>query len=355
MDELLKGGYEVVAVVRRPDIAALLLPDHVGRVTIATRDDLEATGGQGALAIVNLAYVKSAPPHRVRSENRALIESVHRLAQLQSCPHVVQVSTLAVFGYGFTRQPVPEPAPVLKGNLYIETKAQAERWLVRRAVRYGYQLSIVRLGNVIGPAQPAWTGNLAQRLLEGRPVGYLGRLGFSNTTYAGNAAAYIRSLVKQTTETSTWPVRYHHVAEFAHHTWEEYIAAVENAIGVQRVMTSIPESARGTWVRPIVRAMRRTYRGVTGTYARALLGRLPAWWLFDWFLARLKTSDLGAHWEVRSDVGDDDATLYEILSSSVAVRPHVLENWVPRITWDVAMNEIGAWLGDAGYLVRRDA
>jgi nucleoside-diphosphate-sugar epimerase len=354
IEALLDSDFEVMAVTRRPDVASILLGHQLKRIALATPAEAEHARGD-VEAVINLAYVKTALPHRLSHETKALAESVDRIAVSRRTPRVIHVSTIAVFGFDLRIPPKPVAAPQLRGNPYIETKAATEELMSRAAKARGYSLAIVRLGNVIGPGSPTWTVSLAQRLLECRPVAYSDRLGFSNTTYVGNVAAYLVHLVRVSADELNAFGHYHHHVEFAHRSWAEVLAPIERTMGVSRRVVASVGSARQRSLRAQVFALlRSTYRRTAGWYVRALLGRFPRWSWLGVFVSRMKAlEDPLAH--VRAPApSEDDQTFARIMEATACVQPHVLRGWTPPADFETAIQRINDWLTYAGYVVRRN-
>ncbi len=355
LQELLASGYDVIAVTRRPDLAQVLLGDQAARTRIVASDRAVREAGTEARVVMNLAYVKTVAPQHARAENRRLVELVDGLATATRCPHVIHASTLAVFGVPLRARPRPVAVPRRRDDLYVDLKSQAEAWLRDLAQRSGYQLSIVRLGNVIGPGSPTWVAALAQRLLEGKPLGWAGRYGPSNATYAANIGHYFRHLAERPADGLARFGRYHHLSEFAAHSWDDVVTALERAVGIARVSAAPDRAERASRPARLVAALRRVYAGRAGSYARVALHRLPGWLGVDGLLARAKaTRDLGATVR-RAPLAAGDAALCDFLAGDVGAPAHVLPDWTPAVPFAAALEEIRRWLDAAGFVVARDA
>jgi nucleoside-diphosphate-sugar epimerase len=361
VQELLAAGHEVIAVTRQPELAQVLLGEQAARTRIVASDTAVREVRTEAQVVVNLAYVKTVDPHRARAENRRLVELVDGLATATGCPHVIHASTIAVFGVPLRERPGPVAVPRRRDDLYVDLKSQAEAWFEDLARRSAYQLSIVRLGNVIGPGSLAWVAALAQRLLEGKPLGWTHRYGPSNATYATNIGHYFRHLAERPAAGLAPFGVYHHLSEFAAHSWDELLTTLERTLGIARV-SAVPNGdarasgaggARGA--ARLVGALRRVYAGPAGSYARAALDRLPRWLGVDRLLARAKaTRDLGAALR-RPRLAAGDAALCDFLAGDIVAPAHVVADWTPAVPFAVALEEIGRWLDAAGFVVARDA
>src|SRR3989454_917647 len=131
--ELLSAGYDVVAVTRNPELAAVLLNGHAARVRIVPSDAAVRAVSGRAEVVINLAYIKSAPPHRAAAANRRLVDLVHDPAIATTAPRVVHASTIAVFGVPLRRPPSPVATARRRDDLYVDLKCQAEDRLRRAA------------------------------------------------------------------------------------------------------------------------------------------------------------------------------------------------------------------------------
>jgi nucleoside-diphosphate-sugar epimerase len=349
---LLAAEYEVVAVSRRPATASIVFGDLADRVAFASID--EATEGIGdAFAVLNLAYVKETKMEEAYRANRDLVDAVVAAAVSSGAGRIIHTSTLAVFGYDLGVRVQPASVRWHPEDPYVETKTLAEHRLVDATSKAGKKLAIVRLGNVIGPGSPAWVAGLAQRTLEGRPVAYEGRDGFSNATYVDNVADYLRFLVAEPGAILDAFGAYHHLAEFSSHRWGELREAIAAATGAGRDV--VVESAAGSEGSDgsTVQALRsRARRGRTGGYLRAFFGAASrSRWVRE-AVARGRASV----WEVTRPMpltADDEAFL-RIMSVTREFRSHVIASWQPPVSFERAIAEIEEWLGSAGYSLRRD-
>jgi nucleoside-diphosphate-sugar epimerase len=353
ISELLRCGFEIVAVVRDPALATILLGEQAGQVEIVTWDTDVPTISKTADVLINLAYIKTALPHRVTFENRRLVSLLRDLATTTSCPHVIHASTIAVFGTQFDGIPTPKAVSLRRDSLYAETKCQAEAWLGDAARKAGFMLSIVRLGNVIGPGSPIWTASPAQRLLEGKVIGWAGRSGPSNATYVENLARYFADLSVAPLDVLRSFGQYHHLTEFAAHRWEEVFTPMAEAIGVEQVLVRRKAgSGRASAKDAMVRYLRQFYAGRGGSYLRAGFGYLPTFGVFDRWLSRFKVSQTLGERLQDATVAADDAAFCDFVAGPVIATPHLLPAWDPPVSFAEAMSRIELWLVKAGYVVR---
>ena len=346
---LLDSGTRIVSVINNPVSSKILLSHHAGAVELVTQE--QARLQSDVRAVINLAYVRAASPHRAYRDNERLMRHVHEAAIRTRCERVIHASTIAVFGFEPADSPTPVPAPVRPGDFYIETKTRAEHLLVEQAKESGYQLSIVRIGNVVGPGSAAWTASLAQRLLEAKPL--LRTSGYSNATYVENIGAYLTHLSNTPkTELARFGT-YHHLTEFAHHSWDEFISAIEDTVGLKRVGVDSVRSASGARLsHSFGAALKQAYRGRLGGYARTVLSRLPMQEQLDAAFTRVKELDAPEGHLEGPRITPDDALFLGILAGRVLIEPHTIPGWTPPVAFNTALERIADWLNASGYAIR---
>jgi len=354
IEELSSHGFSVVAVVRDSVTTRMLLPSLHEKAEVVMMGDTKwvQNGHEEVAGIVNLAYVKNLSNFGFRSMNRNLIEGIHRCAMTSRARRVVHVSTQAVFGYSFKTRPTPRRVRENKIDPYIETKIQAEHLWERLASAASYNLAIVRLGNVIGPGSPAWTGRLAQRILEGRVLPSDEQSGYSNATYVKNVANYVKHiLTRDPVELNTFG-SYHHLAEFSPYSWYEILYPMAEAIG--RGLVSVREAQRARRLRKELpgRLIRVASASSAGQRLRSILLRLPRTPLLENVVEKLKGLRISDDHLMRPGIQDaSDRALMDILRSDVRFDSHTLGSWVPPIDFSEAMLEICEWLKEANYTI----
>jgi nucleoside-diphosphate-sugar epimerase len=350
LDDLLARGRRIVAVTRNPAISEILLQRWHGRITISAPDQL--TVGEGSVeAIVNLAYVKVEKPHRLFRQNERLMKAIHDTSARLSVERLIHVSTMAVFGYEFAGPPQPVHAIRRSGDPYVESKVHAEHLLEELQRRAGYELEIVRLGNVVGEGSPVWTANLAQRLLDGRPVAVLGRDGFSNAAVAANIAHYLGHLLEAPAGVRHAVGRYHHFADLSALRWSVIIDRFAEAVGVGPVLARrVPASVRPSLRPAVAGTVKKLYSGPLGSLTRRSLARVNADATIDAAMFATKTA-LAAAREADPFESPQDRDLLAILSSEHEFRSHVLPGWTPPVQADEALERMARWIVEAGFSV----
>jgi nucleoside-diphosphate-sugar epimerase len=282
------GGYRQLVVTRRPRIAQMLLGDLLDQIEVVSADEAIERAAGTRPTTVNFAYVKNAAKHKVYPATRALIESIDRVATATFADRIIHMSTVAVFGYRFAQRPQPVPVRWQPGDGHTDLKIFAEHALARAASHAGYRLAIVRLGNVIGPGANPWTAGIAFSMLENKPLGQAGHLGYSNATYVKNIASYTQHLDAPVPALETFGT-YHHLAEFSAHSWKEICDRMAQVIGASDLIEAPEGSAAGTyWLARPREMVAGVYRGPVGNRIRAAMasrGDLP--WL-DSLVGRMK-------------------------------------------------------------------
>jgi nucleoside-diphosphate-sugar epimerase len=350
--ELSHGNYRVLVVTRRPRIAEILLGDLQCNAEVVSMEQAAKVAPSDASTVVNFAYVKSAPKHKVYPATRRLMESVKRLAVDVRATRLIHTSTIAVFGYEFSETPRPIAVPWRPGDGYTDLKIYAEHALARSAAtNANYSLAIVRLGNVIGPGANPWTAGIAQSMLEGKPVGRVGRIGFSNATYTKNIASYIRSLIDAPAHSLQEFGTYHHLAEFSNHSWNEIFDKMGSAIGSYTLVnTTDHDGSSGEHWLPNAKEsakeiVRRVYRSPVGNRVRAAFSftdRLP---FLDHLVGRIKEP---AGLEPPA-VSAGEQQQFAVVGNPVEFKSHTLRRWTPPASFDEAMDDICRWAASANY------
>jgi nucleoside-diphosphate-sugar epimerase len=351
--KLIERGRRVIGVTRRPSLARILLAADSDQLVVADPREAARLVGEEDVTVINLAYVKSVAPQLVYRQNRQLAKSIEDVVGTRART-LVHVSTQSVFGDVFTEPPTATRLPWRSmDSLYAESKLHAEHLAERLARRLECELAIVRLGSVIGPGAPMWVGDLAQRILEMRPVGYTGEAGYSNSTHVENVASYLAHLEDLPGGDLRSFGPYHHLAEFSAHRWPELLDVMSGEIGC--AWTTVPRRPdRTRKARPIRRLLKVAYSGRAGAYVRAGFGRLPAWDPLERAIAGTREPPVPAM--VTHPVeGELEDGVLELLSSKYEFRSSTVGDWSPGLGFGAACEGIAEWLGASGYRLLDDA
>jgi nucleoside-diphosphate-sugar epimerase len=280
------------------------------------------------------------------------MQSVHDAAAQLGAARLVHVSTQAVFGYEFDEPPRPVRAVRRAGDAYVESKVHAELLLEELQSDAQYRLDIVRLGNIVGEGSPGWTANLAQRLLDGRPVGVDGRDGYSNAAFAPNIASYLGHLVDAPDSSRQDFGRYHHFADMSALRWSALIARYADAVGVEPMLAApIAPPSRTTLRTAIARMLGTIHKGPVGRVARRSLARVAVIdAAVETAIFETKTA-LGAELAADPFEAPQDRDLLAILSSQHEFRSHVEPDWMRPVADDEALDRIARWLVEAGFAI----
>jgi UDP-glucose 4-epimerase len=182
---LVRAGHAVAALVRgAPRVAGRELPRHAGLEWIEGEladGAALARLAEGADAIVHAAY---APPgagvdagERFVQEN--VVAALRLFERTGACGarQLVLVSSLAVYGEDPDRDPRgerferDEDFPLWPGELYGAHKAALEKLAVAAASSYGWNISALRLGFLLGRATPGRPDLLDALVEEARAHG----------------------------------------------------------------------------------------------------------------------------------------------------------------------------------------
>ena len=344
---LIAGGYRVVGVSRGRASVRVLLGDLDPEHFLAVRaEELDAALDGRAAAVVNFAFVKDFDdPQRLHRQNRALLDAVGAAAEKAS--RLIQISTQAVFGFVFDSEPRPVRVRRPPADLYGETKLRAEHMSEQIGKRLDGELAIVRLGNVIGPGSPLFVANLAQQMLEARPLGYEDGDGASNATDVENIADYVAHLVAAPPGALPDFGTYHHLAEFSAHPWPELLDEISAEIGLPWLRTPRPGPAEASDVPVLKRAVKKVYLTETGgRLARTAVGLLPE--RFEQMSERLRAPQPPGL--LRPAGAEPSTGPIDVLSNPHQFRSHLVAGWQPPVEFEASMAGIRRWLADNGYV-----
>jgi nucleoside-diphosphate-sugar epimerase len=345
--ELRGRGFTIIAPTRNPEIASILLGEPGPEVTVCRLNDMPKT--RTVEAVVNLSYVKKALPDQLLRRNVELVDRIVAETHRHRAPRLIHVSSVAVFGYSFDRPPRPGPAPGRTGDSYIELKTVSERRIIERA-RTGTTLAVVRPGNILGAASPTWVANVAQRMLEGAPVGIEGRDGYCNGTSALNLAHYLSDLVCADTDELQRFGLYHHVAEMSAIRWRQLHAAFSKVLGVQATYapvgaTESADNMSATVAKRVVAA----YLGWAGAVGRRVLRHVKVGDLMEGAFFELKARLAAGSLIQHGDLNPKDRAFLTIVSAEVEFQSHTLASWSPPLGTESSIRDMTDWLATSGY------
>lgn len=333
---LVEAGHRVIAVARAN--AKILLADR----DVELVHPAEVALIRGVDALVNLAHPGPVFPWLYARYDREIARLVQRIAADDA--RVVHASSIAVFGYGLDHAMTTGTVARRRDYAYIESKIDQEHLLCRAFAKR--DLQIVRLGNVWGPASPAWTAALAGRLLFGDPVGVAGIDGYSNVTDVANVASYLAHLACRKSGVSP---EFHHLAEFGETPWSFWIERMASFLQVEPVRArSLPDYPIGPWQEmrsllaahgPFAIAKGALRTRFLESWMRAVLLRLP-----QNALDRLERRALST-----GTAGTRDDNLLTIFSAQRYLASRVDPEWRAPVDRETSWLRVRDWLEAAGY------
>lgn len=353
---LLESGNRVVGVSGRPAIARIFLPPESEQLTITSPDNARGLiDDPGVCSIVNLAEIDDTPSsellgrdQRTRTRwRRRVADSIRGIAP-NGCRQLIQISSSDVFGQPPGRAPAPEEVrwqPI--SDPEAESQLLMERTVVRHMRSVAGELAIVRLGSVIGPGAPLWVAEIAQRIMEMKPVGYLGEAGFLNATHVENAADYLATLVDMPSGALREFGTYHHLAEYSSHRWSELCDVVAAQIGRPWNVAARRVPVGAVPGNPVKQLLKRYARSRPGAYLRMGVALLPESRPVDRVLGRATQAPPPEPPVATSD--PSDSSLLEALSAPYEFSSHTIDGWSPALDFSLACDGIAEWLRLSGY------
>jgi dTDP-4-dehydrorhamnose reductase len=345
--ELVRRGFQVYVATRSGN--AFLLERSGANIIEA--NTIGAGFKKQFGTVINLAFPAATKPGKEVEANRRILDSVEQL--LGKGGHLVQVSTVAVFGLPVCLPISTELLQPRRDSQYVMSKVQMENWVADLAGFH--KVDIVRLGNVWGPASDNWVVGVAERLRSGLALGVLGNDGYSNVTDVANVVDYICFLV-ESVQIASEKVRIHHLAEFSSTPWSVFVNHIskELDIPVNRcceapfVSNSASEEFKIFLKRIIIKEFQESIRNAKycGSYYRQIRNACPQW-LFQ-IGAKMKKSVSSSIFTVRNPKGATDDILL-LMSNATEFKSAVDRSWCPPVTLDESLKRVSQWLLVSGY------
>jgi len=343
LDEFAALGIRATAIGRGSSLLAVNTAQHdlLDRATLASAP-------RTFDVVINLAYPNSGPPFSYPEQNQQIFNTVSSLLGSESV--LIHVSTLAMFGMALDKPVVVGPVKPQRDHAYVETKQEAEIYFQKLARQKGFSWEIVRLGNVWGRASGAWVLPLVQKLILGSPVGVEGHDGYSNTTDVKNAASYLVHLAQKALGGTAGTGTFHHVAEFSHVRWSEWVAPLAKQLEVKPVLASPSQIQTTSGLRSEIRialapVMPRTlYQHfasdrIAGSITRTILRNLPGS-----TFKKLKGREL--KYATKNELGAQEQMFLQLTSAAQQFKPSVSSDWTPPLNQDQSIARILDWLAD---------
>lgn len=162
--EVVHQGFDVLALTRSKanDLPCkFMMPSDWGN------EALLAKAMEGRDALIHMAGLAHGKPGDMTETNVELSETLARAAAAAKLPHVVFVSSAAVFGGSGTFAPEDAPSPT---NDYGQSKTLAEYSLCDILADTATKLTIVRPPMVVGPHAPGHAATLRRFFQKNWPL-----------------------------------------------------------------------------------------------------------------------------------------------------------------------------------------
>jgi nucleoside-diphosphate-sugar epimerase len=339
---LRKKGYNVTGICR--PYATFLLE----RLGIPALPSSRIDGSRKFGLVINLAYPTRGLEHSRQQQNREIESLLHRL--ILPGGRLVHTSTLAVFGFSLDTPPDLGPVAMRPDYEYCVSKIAMEHALANYAQKH--DVHIVRLGNVWGAGSLHWTAGLIHRLRAGLPVAVRGKAGFSNATEAGNACDYLEFLLTQPPAAG---LHFHHLAEFAHIRWNEFVTFLAGRLGVSPVVADSHPTVRSTRVQDLRHALRHLSVGRVindvmrsrslGADARSIVARLP-----KGLLASVKRRTALPQFTLLPTESADDGGFCTVMACETRFPHSTNAAWIPPISLSESFSQVEEWMQDAAHI-----
>ena len=243
------GGRVVEKLALEHGARVRVLVRDFARACRAARLDVELAAGsvtdaaavaraaRGCDAVVHCAYGNRGTPEEQRAVNVEGTAAVVRAALEAGVSRLVHVSTIVVYGRTVEGDLDETTAYGPPGDLYAETKAEAERLVLDAHRRHGLPAVVVQPTVVYGPWGPVFTIDPLEQLATCGVVLVNGGEGLCNAVYVDDAADAL--VLAATRDSAVGEVFVLSGAEPV--TWQEFYAAYERMLGVS---ATIPMGAR---------------------------------------------------------------------------------------------------------------
>jgi nucleoside-diphosphate-sugar epimerase len=155
--EALRGRGDEVAVLVRPGSLTEGIRARASRIVEGVLGDAAAAGRlvEGADAVVHVAAVYRTAGHPDAYYREVNVLGTERLLEAAAgagLRRFVHTSTVGVHGH-VEQPPADESAPIAPGDIYQETKAEAEALALRFHRERGVPVTVVRPGAIYGPGE----------------------------------------------------------------------------------------------------------------------------------------------------------------------------------------------------------
>jgi nucleoside-diphosphate-sugar epimerase len=326
--------YAVTALQRN---VHAMMPE-ANNISIISIDDTDQTFD----IIINTSYNLSNDIQKVFEQNETVLKTIQRVSHPDT--KIIHLSSLAVFGFGLDKPIEATPQPLKNDYVYVMSKVHMENCLFH-SIPHG-QLSIIRLGNVWGPANNSWTQPVADALQWGLPV-YPPASGYSNITYIHHICDYIEYLIDHSEHQV-----FHHLAEFSAISWQQVVREMSHQLTVEpKPIQSVPFYAKNIWgdvknsLQPAIKTALKNLRD--GRFSSFYFPRT----LVGLFQRGLKKGIQTAPF--RPTPYNPDPTFYWILTAKTEFASQTLPGWKPAYSWEDVNKHVFTWMQKAGYTIEK--
>lgn len=289
--------------------------------------------------VINTAYSSANIHELFVDDNRQLLKVIEQLSDKHT--HVIHLSTLAVFGFGLDIPIQPIRLPDRTDYPYVSSKLHMENLLLQHVTHN--QLSIIRLGNVWGPANQSWTQPVTDAIVWGMPV-LNTHPAFSNITFIHNITSYIQYIIHSEARQT-----FHHLAEHNTIKWTQVIGEISTHLQLNpQPIETIPfypmsmaeEVNHAVMLGPVdmLRAL-KSGRFTSTKFPKPVLQ----------LLVSIKSKLIKGSAKKTLPPYQTDPVFYWVLSADKKFTNYVLKGWEPPFDWEQTRKETLAWLEDAGY------
>jgi|GEM_PF-3253699 nucleoside-diphosphate-sugar epimerase len=295
--------------------------------------------------VINLAYPNVGAVYFSKN-NREIFHLIHSC--VRSHTKIIHISTQAVFGLALDYPIRLSQVQQRRDYPYVQAKIELENILFNKYSQKN-NLTILRLGNVWGPASQTWTCTIANKLLFGKAVGVDGRDGYSNITDVANTTSYIQFLAEKYNGSQI----FHHLAELGNHRWSEMILPMSKRLGVpplyERMHIPASPSYYGDFknvfseISFLQLCKRIALTRTTGAIIRSAMSSIPIA-VFEKSKRKFASKISSGH-----ELSDEEKTFLSIMSTPVQFASSVSKDWIQPISMNDSINNVLQWMEEAGY------
>jgi nucleoside-diphosphate-sugar epimerase len=342
-EKLSKGNYDITGITHTNGY--FLLEKY--KIKVETPENYHKIGKVDI--IINLAYPKSAPLTHKKA-NQKIGRMIKDLCQANT--QVIHTSTQAVFSYDLSFPIAPEAMKNRLDYPYITSKIFLENLLIDLLSKK-HELHIIRLGNVWGPASPAWTTNIISKISMGDVIGVKGKDGYSNLTDVENITSYIQYLINNRYKQGCF---FHHLAEFSNSKWSYWINLIANKLKIEPIYIDYPIKYSHTMKNEINSILNQyslkkslkqlANSRLTGSFLRRTLFNKFPQSLISYLEQKNIIKDFNPQYH-GLNINDDFLT---IMTCSKEFKNVTDKNWHNEININDSWQKINNWMKSAGYL-----